>query len=134
MQLVSCGPTVGRGAWKGNLMATATTSGTNHPGKVFVARTMGAKTDAGWVDRPSVVVVDPSVGTSVPASPSTVPAPTRGPIPGFRGNFRDSDWSVSGLGAYRQYRSHPGKSFPMVALTVMDKPDRDKTTTIVTSL
>lgn len=115
----------------------ATPAITRHPGMVIVARTSGAKVKAGWNDRPAPQVVDPSAAgvVSTPTVPAAVaPKPFRGPIPGFQGNFRDSDWSVSGLGAYRSYRSHPGKSFPMVALTMMDKPERDKTTVIVKSL
>lgn len=32
----------------------------------------------------------------------------------------ECDISVSGLGAYRTYRSHPGRIFPSTALTVRD--------------
>lgn len=37
----------------------------------------------------------------------------------------DVDISVAGLGAYRSYRSHPGKNFPSRALTC-STGDRDK--------
>lgn len=35
------------------------------------------------------------------------------------------DYSVSGLGAYRSYRSHPGRYLPMIALTLREDSDAD---------
>lgn len=39
------------------------------------------------------------------------------------------DLSVSGLGAYRAYRSHQGKHFPMVCLTMTIDTDTEPTAT-----
>jgi hypothetical protein len=104
------------------------------PGMVWCGKTRS------WIDRPAymppaqpLATADEQTGTkrrsSAPARRVTALGGAHRTVYFWKADpvlpTHQIDIGVAGLGAYRKYRSHPGRHFPMVALTVNDSKDKD---------